>query len=368
MTDSASTRNLHRGLTRAAYHRVMRTLLAGVALATMLLASVAAAAGSPSGVRVIHAKQIIESFAIGGHRIAYDLQGSLTCNKVLVLDLRTGKTRRVSGKQTCLADSTSTGAGVRELAIAGNRIAWIVNKGGNTESDDYLYTASLPRPKERRLAAAQRLGDINGVLTGNWIANLVASGDVLAVNRWSSDESGLVTRSSIDVLARTGLRLRRIASSRGAVLGQAADAGRVAVLYGDSSVEIYAGNGKRLLKLKPPASPREIALRGDYLLVLTETPTLEIYNARTGSFLRSWPVQARAAEELDAYAGVAIYVAKQSGKIHAVQLKTGKDVVVAPGNWQLRQSAELEPAGLLYAKDRHNLVLLPFKNVLAAVS
>ncbi len=43
MTYSASTRNLHRGLTSASYHRVMRTLLAGVALATILLASVAAA-------------------------------------------------------------------------------------------------------------------------------------------------------------------------------------------------------------------------------------------------------------------------------------------------------------------------------------
>jgi Tol biopolymer transport system component len=51
MTDSASTRNLHRGLTKASYHRVMRTLLAGVALATILLASVAAASAlsSPAG-------------------------------------------------------------------------------------------------------------------------------------------------------------------------------------------------------------------------------------------------------------------------------------------------------------------------------
>ena len=117
----------------------------------------------------------------------------------------------------------------------------------------------------------------------------------------------------------------------------------------------------------------EIALRGDYLLVLTETQTLEIYNARTGAYLRTWPVQAQAPAELDAYAGVAIYVAYprntlQSFKIHALQLKTGKDVVVATGNFQLRRSAELEPAGLLYARDRHNLVLIPFKRVLAAVS
>src|SRR5919109_2101759 len=147
----------------------MRALLVGVVLGTTMVASVAAAAGNPPVVRVIHTKEIIESFAIGGSRIAYDLRGSLTCNKVLVRDLRTGKTTRVSGKQTCSADSTSTGAGVRELAVAGNRIAWIVNLGGNTESDDYLYTASLPRPNERRLAASRRLGGVDGVLAGTWI-------------------------------------------------------------------------------------------------------------------------------------------------------------------------------------------------------
>jgi hypothetical protein len=48
MTDTASARQLNGGLTRASYHRVMRTLLAGVALATMLLASVAAASALSS--------------------------------------------------------------------------------------------------------------------------------------------------------------------------------------------------------------------------------------------------------------------------------------------------------------------------------
>ncbi len=52
----------------------MRTFLAGAALAAMLLASVAAAAGNPPGSRVIQTKETIESFAIGGHRIAYDVQ------------------------------------------------------------------------------------------------------------------------------------------------------------------------------------------------------------------------------------------------------------------------------------------------------
>ncbi|HEV2713138.1 MAG TPA: hypothetical protein VGU26_08580, partial [Gaiellaceae bacterium] len=194
--------------------------------------------------------------------------------------------------------------------------------------------------------------------------------DVLAVNRWSTDKGGTVIRAAVDVIV--GNRLRRAVSRRIPIVGQAADSERIAVLYGDSSVEIYGANGTRLRRFTP-SSAREIALGGDYLLVLTEAQTLEVYNARTGAYLRTWQVQARRAAELDAHAGVAIYVAyprytPQSFKIHALQLKTGKDVVVATGNFQLRQSAELEPAGLLYARDRHNLVLMPFKHVLAAVS
>ena len=364
MTGSASARRLKYGSTRASYHRVMRALFAGLALSTMLVASVAAAAGNPPGLRVIHAKESIESFAISGHRIAYDLWG-LRCNKIMVLDTRTGKTSLGSGKRACSAGS------VRELAIADRRIAWIVNDGGNTESHDYLNTSSLLRPSKRRLAAAHRFGEPE-VQTGDWIGNPVGSGNVLAVSRWSTDE-GTVVRSAVDVITPTGLRLRRIASSRQAILDLTADGGRLAVLHGDSSVAIYALNGKRLLTVRAGSASKEIALRGDFLLVLTETPTLEIYDARTGAHLRSRPVQARAPAEVDAYGGVAIYVAHpkgtlQSFKIHAVQLKTGKDVVVATGSWWLKRSAQLEPAGLLYARDRHNLVLLPFKNVLGAVS
>jgi hypothetical protein len=324
----------------------------------------AAAAGNPPGVRVIHTKEMIESFAIGGHRIAYYLQ-VFGCNKIAVLDLRTGKTGRGRGKRACIYGY------MRELAIAGKRIAWVVTESGNTTGIDFLNTASLPQLQKRRLAVAQRFGE-PGDETGGWIGNLVASGDLLAVNRWSTDAS-TVRESKVVLITRTGLRLRRIASSRRAVLGQTADRGRIAVLYGDSSVEMYAANGRRLLKLKPRSTPKEIALRGDYLLVLTETPTLDIYDARTGAYRRSWPVQAKAPAEVDAYGGVAVYVAHpegtlQSFKVHAVELKTGKDVIVATGTWLGRRSAQLEPAGLLYARDRHNLVLVPFKNVLGAVS
>src|ERR671924_484582 len=241
--DRVSLRLPNDGATRPTYARPMKAFLAGLALATMLLASVASAAGNAQRTRVIHTKAIIESFALGGDRLAYDLRGFTSCNRVLVLNLRTNRTSRVSGKQTCTADITSTGLGVRELAVAGTRLAWIINQGGNTESDDHLYTVSLPRPKERRLASAMRFGEPGGRQAGKWIGNLVASGNLLAVNRWTTNEDGATTSSGVDLIV--GNRLRRIVSSRKAILGQAADTGRIAVLYAGGTVELYSTNGAR---------------------------------------------------------------------------------------------------------------------------
>ena len=68
-----------------------------------------------------------------------------------------------SGKATCGADSTSTGGGVTQIAVAGKRVAWIVNQGGNTESSDSLYTADAARPER---APARRAPSGRAMWTG----------------------------------------------------------------------------------------------------------------------------------------------------------------------------------------------------------
>ena len=107
----------------------------------------------------------IEALALDGTRLAYDVAANGTkqrCNAVFVWNVSRHTTTRVSGQQTCGADNTSTGAGVRELALAGSRVAWIVNQGGNSESGDYLYTTLVAHPGERVLASAFRTGDVSG--------------------------------------------------------------------------------------------------------------------------------------------------------------------------------------------------------------
>ena len=164
----------------------MRRTAALAALVALVLSLPAEGAPGPA-VKIKNTKDWIEALAMDGSWLAYDVRGSTACNKLFVWNVQTGAGAVVSGKATCDADGTSTGAGVREIAIAGPRIAWIVNQGGNTESDDYLYTASLPKPKEKLLAGGVRTGDIDGGLAGDGISGLVGGGDRLAVNRWTTD-------------------------------------------------------------------------------------------------------------------------------------------------------------------------------------
>jgi hypothetical protein len=346
-------------------------------LLLLALAVSAAAANTPTSSGVIHTQWEIEALAMSGSQIAYDVSARFVSpspkgcrDKVLVRSLRTGTTQRVSGKRTCFADYGSTGDAVRELAFVGKRFAWIFNFGGNTEFHDYLRTASLPQPRERQLAGAARFGDL-GVQGGNWIGHLVGSGSLLGVNRWSTNANGIVTRSELDLIGPKGLR--RIVLGAKAIFAQSADSGRIAVLRADGTVGIYDAAGKPLLEVAP-TSAKEIALRGNDLLVLTKTRTLEIYDSHSGAFLRSWPVPAGAAT-LDAYAGLAAYAnlpqfSGQRFKVHVLQLRTGKDVVVGTGTdvGRPRRVVQLESPGLVYAKNSRTLVFIPRGRLLAAVS
>jgi hypothetical protein len=359
---------------------VQQFISRGSTVASLLLLTLAisAAAANTPTTSVIHTQWDIEALAMSGSRIAYDVSGEYVqpspkgCkNKVLVRRLGAGTTQRVSGKNTCSVDSSSGGNGVLELAFVGGRFAWIANEGGNTYSDDYLRTASLPRPREKQLAHANRSGSDPDARAGNWIGDLVGSGNLLAVNRWSTDAKGMVKRSELDLVGANGLR--RMVLGAKAIFAQSADSGRIAVLRADGTVGIYDASGKPLMEVAPK-SAREVALRGKDLLVLTKTRTLEIYDSRSGAYRRSWPVRAGAAT-LDAYAGLAAYAdhPKFSGqrfRVHVLQLTTGKDVVVGTGTYEgrPRRDVELEAPGLVYAKNPHTLVFIPRGRLLAAVS
>jgi hypothetical protein len=338
---------------------VRRTLLA---LAVLLVAFPAGAA--PPLARVKNTNGWIESIGMDGSRLAYAVHGP-SCTKVFVWDVQTQGGEIVSGKQTCAADSTSTGGGVTEIAVAGPRVGWIVNQGGNTESDDYLYVDALPSPKEKLLASATRTGEVGGVLTGRWLGGLVGDGDLLAVNAWRTDGTGNIVDAALDRVGAA--RLNTLSSGLQAYRAASADGGRIAVAREDGTIALYSGAG-RLLRAIVPSSVKEVALQGGDLVVLTKSRTVEVFSAATGQRRATWQVKAGAAH-LDIASGRAVYAVWRT--VHLLRLADGKDVALPPARRAV-QGLEIETPGIVYAyntvrgiKEVGNLAFVPMAKATA---
>lgn len=359
-------------------NRITPVLLLALAVTLLVLSS---AAGSAPGNRTRQATGPIRALAMDGSRVAYDVanpRGSGAGNHVLVWNLLTGKVTKVSGKRTYQADTTSTGYGVRELAIAGKRVAWIINQGGNSESDDYLCASSVVKPNERQLADAMRSGPYSSS-PGDWISGLVGSGSVIAVNRWHAEEQGTITQAGLYLMGTRGLG--RIAFGPPTLVAKSTDGARIAVLRTDGTVAVYSTAGRLLLNVTPSAA-KMITLHGRYLIVLTTTRKLEVYNSHTGSLLKTLPVRGRVKatpQNLDVETNIAVYTVWP--EVRAVNLKSDKDRVI--GHMRAfyfydRVFAQIEPAGVIYAGNVRNrparyletgtLVFVPFARVAAAVS
>jgi hypothetical protein len=341
-------------------------LAAGVSGLVLVAGAAGRTTTTAAKVRAVQGR--VEALALDGSRIAYDVGSTgRVNNKVLVWNVRTGKTARVSGTHTARADSSSTGAGVFDLAIAGSRVAWMVNLGGNTEGDDYLYSSSVAKPKERQLASDIRYGDncpgrSQALCAGQWLGGLVGSGNLIALNRWTTDNNGSVTQAELDVLS--GTQLKQIAAGTDTVQAASTDGGRVAVLRLDGTVGLYSSTGNLLRTVSPP-SAAGVAWSGHNLVVLTRTRTLELYYSPSGSPAKSFPVHGtQKPGNLDVQGSIAIYTVGPS--VHALNLGSGKDRVVGKLSRGDVAQARIDSAGLAYSGIR-TLVFLPFKRVAAAV-
>ena len=333
-----------------------------VAIAALFLV-LAVPAGAARG-PVAHVKNTngwIETIAMDGPRLAYAVKGGSTCTGVFAWNVLTGSAARVSGRGTCSADSTSTGGGVTAIAVAGTRLAWIVNMGGNTESADVLYTASVPGPREKLVANVLRTGDVDGTLAGGWLGGLVGGGDRIAVDQFTTNASGTITKAA---LRRLDGELTTIAAGSGTLRAESLDLHRIAVLRADQKVALYDTETGRLLRTVAPSSAREVALRKDYLLVLTRARTIEIFNARTGAPVRALRVAAGAAK-LDAHSGIAAYAVGRT--VHILRLADGKDTVLATAPRAVT-ALQVEAPGIAYAyntvrgtRDVGNLAFVPMR-------
>jgi hypothetical protein len=352
--------------------RVMKIGAQRITVPTVMLAAFAflitSATGAPTRTKVRPVNGTIEALAMDGPRVAYDVRHAIGKNEVVVWDVNTGKATKVSGKFTAAADVTSTGRGVSELAIAGPRVVWIVNHGGLTESDDYLCGSWLVKPKEQKLATAVRTGDIDGVLTGKWIGGLVGSVGLVAVNRWTTDSTGAVTKGGLDRIG--AVRLTRVASGPDTLWAQSADTfpARIAVAHADGTVAIFSATGRKRLTMTP-SSTRRVALHRERLVVMTKARTLEVYDTRTGNLVKTWPLKSplppeAQGGELDVEGNIALYTVGR--ELRVLSLRTGKDRVLAKRSRAIR-FAQIESPGAVFVAGEM-LVYVPFARVAAVLS
>jgi hypothetical protein len=336
-------------------------LLSALLLASLVFAL--PAEGASQSLRIKNTRGWIESLAMDGPRLAYAVEGrgGAGCTRVFVWNVLSQGGTLVSGPKTCDADSTSTGAGVREIAVAGLRVAWIVNKGGNSESDDYLYTATAGGARERLVSTAVRSGDVDGILAGGWMSHLVGGGDRIAVNRFTTDTTGTITQAS---LQRLDGGLTTVALGTPSLYASSLDLHRVAVLRTDHRVAIYDTESRRPILTVAPSSAKEVALRKDYLVVLTRTKTVEVYNSHTGALLKTWPVAA-GASRLDLHSGLAVYSVGR--KVFELRLTDGRSASLATAPRAIEGLA-VEAPGVVYAyntfkglRDVGNLAFVPLR-------
>lgn len=331
--------------------------------------------------------------ALAGPVAAYTVVGaakgapanSCSSGRVYRWNLASGRSSPVSGKLTCGQGESSTGGGIEQIAMAGSRTAWLYNAGGNVESGEILFSSTAIPGKDAILARSDRMeGPESGSpLAGTWIRGLVSDGSRISYSTWTTASNGTISGGALWRLAGPA----EVTLARGAdtVVASSADAGRVAVLRSDGTVGIYGIQGQLLQTIKP-GSAQAVALTGGLVAVLTRTNTMDVYDRVTGTLLHSWPIvhgigANNAPVTLDASGGIAVYLAGPS--IHALDLLTGKDVVLATHETRNEPeivSARIDSAGLLYDYDAYGtyrvkgtyydkgtVVFVPFATVATSV-
>jgi len=361
----------------------MKSWLVFGVLPLLLALVVPAAAGKPPPTRSVPTNgQMVTGLAFDGSRVVYGVRPlGVASQSVHVWNVLSGRTSTIHRR-----------GGGAAFAVAGNRVAWIARGGSPSETDEYLLTTPLPRLNLRQIAFALRSDDHAAAYeVGNWLSGLVGSGNAIAVSSWTTGSDNSVSNGRLSLV--TAGRLKPIVSGPEAIAAESLDAGRIAVVRslalwpghyrlsgGPGSVGVYSTSGKLLLEVNK-GTAIEAALSGNILAVLTTTNRIELYNVKTGAFVRSWRVPAGAAH-LDLQAGVAIYAVYPryygARALHALGVKTGKDIILTSrvGPWPYSQGddAQIDRLGIVYAvnawKKVHqgHIVFVPMARILAAVA
>ena len=318
-------------------------------------------------------REPVDELAIDGDRVAYR-----SCGTIGVW--HPGDAKVVSAqvdRPLCVEGNIS----FYNLALAGDRIAWGVLRGGNQQSNTLdVETVGDPRTQTVVAGHSQLAGDPRGVERAG---DLVGSGTLLVFSMWafcnevvplacpnlpysqakavSSQTLWRVRESSWqgacpdDPFDQTSGRCQQLRVEPGGPLRPLdVAAGRI-VVSGDNATLILDADGRQLVSL--PVSTTAAQLSESDLVVLVPG-ALRDYDATTGALLHSWPMPdvsfggicgvpawACGSPRLrleGAARGLVVYLL--DGKLHLLRLRDGAESVVADAT-----AARLDDSGLFYA-------------------
>ena len=298
--------------------------------------------------RRLEARVPIEQLSADGDRVAYWL-----CPHSLGV-WRPGDTQQVAlgpaTRAACRIPSEPTwpGSTVYDLALAGDRLAYLSVFGGNSTVWE-LWLTTLHRHDEgvKADSGAQTTGD----LLPPRLDNLIGSGRALVYGARNRDITSRPGPESIWRLhGRTPTEIARAAKDLEPL---AVDEGRIVARRADGALELLdrVGYVLRTFDVRALAA----ALAGDDLVVLVHGG-LRDYSASTGKLLHAWPLPAVPSSGrcrpyscpgvrltlADAARGVVVYTL--DGVVHLLRLRDGAKGTV-PG----ARKAELTNAGLFYS-------------------
>jgi hypothetical protein len=299
-----------------------------LALLAPLLASVTAA--SAAGVdRTVTSPGPVIGLARSGYSVAF-LSGPYKghCGPHVELwSLVSGGVFRL-GRHTdeICNEGPSTGSGVTDLAVAGNRALWLAYAGGNLR-DWILETATTTRPTERQLELEEvDVDEPSPIVLGT------ASEFVMPYS----------VNSTVRVLGANGKRLYTW-QAPGRVTNTTAYNAQVAVFVAGGHCYVLSPSGAvQQTYTFRPGTVREFALAGAGLVVQLTGGRIEI---RKGASVRRLTLPA-GARMLDFAESIVLY--KLGNQIRARCVASGKDAFLRSASL-----AQLEHNGLTYASGKH---------------
>jgi len=256
------------------------------------------------------------------------------------------------------------------LALAGTRVAWLETIEAGEQERTTLWTATLREPRATRLATAE--AGAGSDTSGRYLGNLHGAGTLLGFNRWTSCEQG-TDHPGCGPGAPRSPSLYRIDSASKAALVPGVenarltwvDGGRLATGY--DPIQLVDGSGRLLQSIATgPQDRHGLALSGTQLVVSTGR-TLQVYDTRTGSLARTWPVVSYAGavgSVADLQDGIELYfVARQ---LHVLRIADGRDRTLAVSAGHL-VGAQIEKAGVWFAYNtaagHGRVVFVPWSSV-----